>query len=238
MITVVFFLWHDPQSQWRSEYTYDFDYVHRAMQMVDEHLTVSHEFVLVTDYYMPRFHDVDNFRIIPIDKNLYIPGKRYQKLMIFKPDAEELFGKRILMLDLDNVILNNIDDLVSRTEDIVLWKNPTNHKNTKYNTSVVLLKAGSRPFVWTEFNIRHVPTIIRRERLSGTDQAWVSRILDGEATWTKDDGICSFTYDFIKPEINIGSDVKILSFNGRISPMSKVVKEKYPYIYNYYARLI
>lgn len=244
MITVVYFLWEDPGSQWRALYTYDESYVMRSMDLVDKYLTVPHSFVLATDAERIKELSVKfalsnhPIKMVPIDKNLYCAGKRFQKLMIWKPDAAEIFGEEILLMDLDNVPVGNMNRLVvgSFEHDVILWRNPcpNTRARTAYNTSIVYLKAGTRSFVYNEFNIKSAVNIIKNERLSGTDQAWVSRILGSEKTWGVDDGVLSYTYDLLKKKAELPVDSKIVCFNGRVHQFSKSVKDSYPLLYESY----
>lgn len=242
MITIVLFLWKDDKTAWMSEYDYDISYLWRTIEMVNRNLTLPHKFVCVVDEVYktllsntPRHHDVT---LVDMCEDLRVPTKRYQKLMVFRPDAEELFGERILMMDLDNVIVDNIDSMIDRTDDIVLWENPNGKRNTPYNTSMVLLTAGCRPDVWGKLNVSTVCDHIRKNRLSGTDQAWVSSVLgSGEATWSRTDGFYSFRMDYLIPGVSIISNAKIVSFHGRVSPTSKIVSDRYSWLQDkYYGR--
>lgn len=235
MITVVFFLWHDDMSAWRREYIYGWEFVRRSIRMVDEHLSLPHEFVCATDDIKgAMMHLPGNVRIVNIPESLAIPSKRFQKLMVFHPNAADFFGERMLLMDLDNVVVDSIDSIVDRKEDIVLWENPSNRLNTRYNTSIVLLSAGCRPHVWTELDMKSVVDVVSRERLSGTDQAWVSRMLKDEATWTKDDGIYSYRVDHLRAGVQYINGTKIICFHGNISPLSDVVGKKHPWIQEAY----
>lgn len=229
MLTVVLSYWTDTQSAWRNTYTYNPEYVFRMIAMIERHLTLPHEIVVLTDSPRPFY----GFRTVPIEPRLFVPGKRFQKLMIFRPDAAELFGERILMMDLDCVIAGNIDSLVDRPEDIVLWANPAGGR-THYNTSLILLRAGTRNQVWTEFDPAKAVKLINNERLSGTDQAWVSRILRDEATWTQADGVYSFKNDYMRQNRVHIPDARIISFHGRYSPALPEVASRYPWVREHY----
>jgi hypothetical protein len=190
MISVCTFLWHDPQAKCRHIYTYTPDHVRTLRRMVDRHLSLPHEFVCITDK-PDLFSPNDGIRTVPLDMETHVPGTRYAKLMIYRPDAGATIGRRILCLDLDTVIVGCIDPIVDRAEDLVLWRNPNFGipGRARYNTSIVLLAAGTRPEFWTKFRKHSTPAILARY-VGGTDQAWVSHLASpNEAHWTDRDGV-------------------------------------------------
>jgi len=135
---------------------YSADYVNKLFHMVERHLTIPHRFVCVTDD--PA--DVECETIPYIDS---LPGW-WGKLTFFKKRPYDFKG-RMLYLDLDVVILENIDEIAEFPHDFGIindWHVPT------YNSSVFVLDAGSRRKVWDKFNER----VMRR--LPG-DQDWITQ---------------------------------------------------------------
>lgn len=184
------FLWFDPQGKYNGRHGYGVENVNQLKRAVDARLSLPHEFVVVTQ--PERFLGFDpDIRVVPIDESLIRDGKRWPKLMVFRPDAGELIGKRILMLDLDADVCGPLDALAGRPEDFVGWRNPNPApRHTVLNSSIVLLTAGARPQVWRSFNIDEATAFAKADRRGGSDQAHVSRILgDGEAMWTEADGV-------------------------------------------------
>ena len=168
MLTVCPFLWTDRHSPRKDIYVYDESNVHRLKRLVEKQLTVPHEFICVSD------RPVVGIKTIPLDYTTFLPGTRYAKLMMFRPDGP-LLGKRLLYLDLDCVPTRNMDSLVTRDEDLVLWRNPNFGQPGRafYNTSIILHTVGTRPEFWTDFNRAKTPAMLR-QNWGGTDQAWVS----------------------------------------------------------------
>lgn len=239
MITIVLFLWQDAKTQWRAEYVYDQSFILRTIRQLDKHITLPHEYVVVTDYAGFDIDYAGALRTLPVDMSLYSPGARYQKLMLFRRDAAELFkGDKLFYTDLDNLYLANIDEYFNYDNDITLWRNPTKRNNTPYNSSFIFMRAGCRPQVYETFDINVCPNIIKRELLSGTDQAWISRVLKNDNSirvYDQQNGIYSFREDYYKKKVQHYADAKVVSFHGRIYPGSKIVKEKYPHLYAAYA---
>lgn len=156
--------------------------------MVKKHLTLPHEFVCITD--KPELFDLDSdIRAVAMDTSAHAPGKLFAKLWTFAPEAKEIVGKRILQLDLDTIIVGNIDAIVDRDEELVLWRNPARvpwENPTKnralYNTSIVLHTAGSLPHYWGDFDPSR--PMVR------DDQAWISMLAGlSMPYWDATDGL-------------------------------------------------
>ena len=111
MITVVFFLWFNPHERRNAQYLYDCHSVNRAKRAVAANLTLPHRFVVVSD----RSEGFDpDIRVVPLDMADFPHRGRYPKLSIFRKDAAEMFGERILMLDLDLCVAGDLTPLVDR----------------------------------------------------------------------------------------------------------------------------
>jgi len=230
LISVVMMLWHDPQSRRNDMWVYGAEHVNLLVRQVDRNLTLPHEFVLICDD-APDGLD-PRIRTVPLDRTTFIPTTRFAKLMLFRPDAGDIIGKRIFYLDLDTVITGNIDAIVGRKEDIVLWRHPYYRKRRKasaYNTSVILLDAGARPQVWTEFPLgksaKELDAICNGVR--SEDQAWVSKVLGPEeATWGEDSGI----YSRRQIKSGLPADARIVTFPGPREPGLPETQAAYPWI--------
>lgn len=187
-LVVCAYLWHFPGSRYSAED------VRQLNRMVKKHLTLPHEFVCITD--RPELFDLDSdIRAVQMDTSAHTPGRLFAKLWTFAPEVREIVGKRILQLDLDCLIVGNIDAIVDRDEELVLWRNPARvpwESPTKnrplYNTSIVLHTAGSLPHYWGDFDPSR--PMVR------DDQAWIS-MLAGMSTpyWDANDGIYRIARD-------------------------------------------
>lgn len=165
--------------------------------MLERNLSLPHEVVCATDD--PRGID-KRIRIAPLETQLIGLGNAFPKLAAFRPDAAEIFGKRICVIDLDSVIVSSLDTLLDCDDDFVVWKDaakfrPHEPNRFKYNTSLFLLTAGSRSVVWNSFSPQTSPRIIKTSGRCGSDQGWVSHCLDGERTWDAGDGVLSWQYE-------------------------------------------
>lgn len=154
MSLVVCTYWWQPDEGSKFSVPYGTDDVRRLQQMVAKNLTIPHQFACITD--QPELFDGDpDIHAIAIDKTTHVPGTCYVRLMTFHPEGREMIGDKVLQLDLDTLIVGNIDHLVSREEDLVLWRNPTLHPKrpgrSLYNTSILLHRCGTRSELWRAF---------------------------------------------------------------------------------------
>jgi hypothetical protein len=153
-LLIASYFWQpDPGSKFSAPYTADD--VRKLQRMVAKHCTAPHQFGVITD--QPElFADDADIRAIPIDRATHVPSTCYVRLMTFHPGGKALFGAdRLLQIDLDTLIVGNIDHLVTREENLVLWRNPARHPSrpgrSAYNTSILLHELGSIPEIWQTF---------------------------------------------------------------------------------------
>lgn len=117
----------------------------------------------------------------------------YRRLRLFEPNAAETFGERIVSIDLDCVITNDMRPLFERTEDFVGWRDPLNAN--QICGSLFMLTAGSKPQVWDCFDPKTSPAQTLAAGKKGSDQAWISHLLPSCAMWGKEDGVYSWRRD-------------------------------------------
>lgn len=231
MITVTCFLWTDSHRQ--RSYTFDEGHVVTLRNMVARHLKLPHEFVCVTD----REYIAEGIRCIPLDDRTHVPGTCGRKLTIWAPDAETRIGKRILSLDLDMVIVDDITPLVDRSESIVLFRNPNyveGGRRAFYQGSIQLMTADAASQVWEWFFHPHRSRIINR-RFGGFEQAWLSEILPWDlAHWTHEDGIFGAGRIGDWSTTNVVNDLpknaRIVVFPGNRNVDQPEVMAKFPWI--------
>lgn len=220
-ITFVTWRWQPPNG-YRS--TYAPETVYALREMLRRHYSHEHRFVCVTD----RPKDLPGIETIPLWEDLaHMPSPLgssypscYRRLKVFAPDAGEIFGPRLVSMDLDTVIVGNVTSLFNRPEDIVLWGESDFPGRQHYCGSVWMLRTGSRPHVWTTFNPRTSPMLARQAGARGSDQAWISYALGPkEARWTKRDGVYSFRKDLSKrPNYALPENAKLICFHGKTDP--------------------
>lgn len=219
MITVVTFKWK-PRPGYRSHFTGE--NVNVLARMVARHYPHPHKFVCVTD---DATGIDDHIGIIPLwDDYADLPSPHgpanpscYRRLKLYSAEAREMFGDRIVSLDLDCVITGDLTPLWDRPEDFVVWgqTNPAN----PYNGSMQLLTAGARRKAWDDFDPVASPALARRRGFFGSDQAWLCACLGpNEARWTTKDGVYSYRIDCKPIGGRLPEGARIVFFHGQIDP--------------------
>lgn len=141
----------------------------------------------------------------------------YRRLRLFAPDAGAYFGPRFVSLDLDVVIVGDLTPLFDRPEDFVIWGDYTNPR-TPYNGSLMMLRAGACPQVWTDFDPKVSPQQAMKAGFWGSDQGWISYKVRDAATWKKADGVYSFR-NHLRPQLGrLPEAARLVAFHGEIDP--------------------
>lgn len=229
MITVVCWKW--TQKRYRSKFGPQ--QVRTLKSMVERNLDLEHRFVCITDD-ARGLENIDTIKLWS-EPNVELPqGKPncYRRLRAFAPDAADWLGERILSIDLDVVITDNITPLVDIPDDFKIWGDTA--KNTHYNGGFWLMTAGSRPQVWEQFD-PDAPNITKSRGLVGSDQAWISYILGGsEQKWGTGDGVYSFRNHLRQGEKNLPDDARVVFFHGHYDPWDRKVQARNLWIKKHY----
>lgn len=190
MLVVATYFWTDPAS--RARFQYQPADVRRLKAMVAKHLSVPHEFAVITD--RPELFAADaDIRAIPLDMTTHVPGTCFVRLFTFHPEGVFKIGSLVLQLDLDTLIVGNMDPLVTRPEKLVMWRNPSRipWDNPKmpgrpyYNTSMLLHRCGTMPLLW-----RGMSRPNDNKRVFRDDQWYLSEVLGPDMPyWDGSDGV-------------------------------------------------
>lgn len=222
MLSVVTWLWRQPE--YRSQFgAY---HVNVLAAMVKHWYPKPHRLICVTD--MPDGIDRKAVEIVPAwndfakVKSPYGAHQPscYRRLRAFHPEIGSVFGPRFVMLDLDTVIVGDMTPVWDRPEDFVIWAETD--PRSFYNGSMMLMTAGARPKVWTEFNPTTSPHAAKAAGRFGSDQGWLSHCLGlGEATWTKRDGVYSYRVHLSENPTELPQNARIVMFHGGTDPDSR-----------------
>jgi hypothetical protein len=226
MLRIVTCLWHDPKYRWNDAFIYGAEHVNRLARGIARNLTLPHEFVCVTD--IPEGID-PSIRIVPLWSDNRDMGGCYVRLKLFAPEMREIIGPRFAQIDLDSVPVGNLDDVLGRSEDFIVWRdvNPP----TPYCGSMFMMNAGARSQVWTEFDREKSPACAREKGYVGTDQAWIGASLGKqEATWGPEHGVLSYRRDIPGMRETLPAGAKIVFFHGKLDPSEKRLQERSPWI--------
>lgn len=193
MTNLTVLTWYWKQLNGRTNYTEE--HVAIWADMVRRHLSMDHRLAVVTD--LPI--DIEGVDIIDPPREfegVKLPtwdihaGKQLpqclRRIAMFAPDAAETFGERFVSMDLDCIIAEPLDPLFDRPHDFMMYRGTTDAR--PYNGSMVMMTAGCRSRVYTEFTPERA--IEAGKKFLGSDQAWISHVLGwGEATWGPEDGV-------------------------------------------------
>lgn len=179
-----------------------------------------------------RAHDVpDTFGDLESPLGVHYPSC-YRRLAAFSRDFADIVGPRFVSLDLDCVVVDKLDPLFERNDDIVFWESQV--PNQPYNGSMWLHRSGTRTQVIDKFHPYQSPRIAREAGFVGSDQAWFSYVLPGEPTWTKQDGVVSWQTHCKNRGWQLPPGARIVFFQGQDSPWDARVQERGRWIKEHY----
>ena len=102
----------------------------------------------------------------------------YRRLAMFAPDAKDWIGAdRWISMDLDCIVVGNIDHLIDRTEDFLIFRGTSSSRPC--NGGFVVMNNGARPQLYNDFSIENAR--IASSKFVGSDQAWIAYCLSGYA---------------------------------------------------------
>lgn len=178
---------------WRWGDKYTPEHVNRLRSMVRRNLAVPHDFYCVTD----DPSGLDEFvKPVRIWDDYSDWQKHRRRLKIFAPEMAGVFGQRLLQIDLDMAVVDDITPLIDVDDDFCIWKCPSvGRSGYAYNPSMMLMQTGARASVWWQFNAE--PHLLASEAKAagwvGTDQSVIGHLLaPREQTWDEDDGVLSY----------------------------------------------
>ena len=235
MLSVVCWKWKPTHRRYRS--TFGPETVNVLASMVKRHYKQPHKFICVTDDPVGIDPDVHVIKLwkehadVPSPHGTLNPSC-YRRLRAFSLEAEAMFGRRFVSLDLDCVIVDDMTPVWDRPEEFVIWgdTNPT----TPYNGSMFLLTAGTRTKVWDKFDPVYSPLRGRSLGYWGSDQAWIAAVLGpNEKRWTRADGVLSYRNEILsKNGGNLPAGARIVFFHGRHDPWHADVQRRHDWVRN------
>lgn len=221
--TVVTWLWRDGPQGGRGYVPEHVNILHR---MFRRHLATPFRFVCITDERGQWDEGVETMPTPDAARalaHLQTPeGARfpscYRRLWMFSDEARCL-GARVLLVDLDVLVVRDPAPLFARDEDFVGWR-PTaswGHARDRIGGGLYLLTPGTRTHVWTDFTGPASIAEARRAGYRGSDQAWISYSLRGCAVYGADAGIYSIR-DLDNGRRPLPADARIVQHNGTVKP--------------------
>lgn len=171
---------------------YGREYVERLRNMVARNLTIPYEFVCLTD----DMHPIEGVRTIYQPNAQYVRGW-WHKVHMFDPSLP--ISGRILYFDLDIVIHNNIDKLVTNYANNFMGIHDFNrkfHANwNSLNSSVLSWQHGTQNYIWEQFKINPKEAM----KLPG-DQDWIWKLCKDKIRFWPKEWIQSYKWEIRRRE--------------------------------------
>ena len=189
-------------STWQWGAKYGVNYVHRLQRGLRRHLTQPFRFVV----FHPEPRDIGLTKV---------PGC-FARLRMFDPDWQHENDinseDRLVCVDLDVVITGPLDPLFDRPEPFVILQGANAINPCPYNGSLMMLRGGAYPEVWTTFSLDAAKTIPAFD--FPDDQGWLAVTVPEAAGWRA--GAESGVYAFQKPGWPVSGDGKALPGDARM----------------------
>ena len=220
MKSVVTWLWSDGGRGYTPEH------VNVLHKMFQRHLPEPHRFICITDdagdfspdiEVMPTPADARALATLKTPEGGAFPSC-YRRLWMFSDEARCL-GERVLLVDIDLMLVGDARKLFEPQADFVGWK-PTaswGHNNRRIGGGIYLITPGTRSHVWTDFKGAESIREARDAGYRGSDQAWISHKLWGCDLFPKSAGIYSIR-DLRNGKSPPPADAVLIQHNGVVKP--------------------
>jgi len=214
--------------------TFSSAHVNVLYAMVKRHYPNPFRFICITDDPEGLDDRIDWIQIpVRFDDLISPQGKRfpncYCRLWAFSREAI-ILGERILSLDIDCIILDDLRPLVDRDEDFVGWSDDEHFADGKIAGGIYLLRTGSMPHIWEDFDPEKSPTQAFERGNQGSDQGWMSyKIYPPKGKFTVGDGLIKINWT-TPGWRRAPKDARIVFTNGVKPPWSSEIQARYPWV--------
>ena len=137
--------------------------------------------------------DLDgDIRVVPLPTTYAHTPRCRRRMQMFSRDFTSQLGRRLLLIDLDVVLVDDLTPIVHRPEPLVCWR--VKHAQV-FSGSFLLMDAGVLDPLWQAFaaDPEGFPRSIQRTGVP-SDQAMLNAFLRGQDVpyWTEADGFVTF----------------------------------------------
>lgn len=202
---------------------YNEGHVRALKAMAEAHIRVPHRFVCITDR-----DKIDGIETVPLR---WIEGRRgnlanFSKINAFDGALQRSIADRIVCMDLDVVVLDDLTDLVMGCGEFAIMEGTTGTAGRRlapYNSSMWVCEAGARHHIYADFSVERIADIDAMSSdgypVIGTDQAWIALCSPGERTFGAAEGIIQ--YATAKRGEASADGMRAIFFAGRTKPWDK-----------------
>lgn len=245
MFEVVTWKWKRPN--YRS--TFDASTVNVAQSMWARHLRVPHRFTCVTDdaegiNSSVRVIDIRTLASFKWFEVLNPSSPRnpscYVRLEIYGENAAQIFGEKIISVDLDMVLVDEVTPIFDIDVDFAIWGGQTIQPRGStvynwFNGSVQMVKAGARKEVYNDFDPRKSPAKANAAGCRGSDQGWIAyRLANKGHMWGTKDGVYSYRNHVQPAGGRLPSGARLVAFHGAHDPWHSDVQARHPWVREHY----
>jgi hypothetical protein len=229
MISFVTWKWHNPNSSRRK---FRSKHVNVLYAMIRRHYPRPYRAICITDDAEGLDPGIEALPMPVRFDNIKSPhGERfpscYCRLWSFSREAT-ILGERILSLDIDVVILGDLRPLVDREEDFVGWCDQRFGWG-KIAGGVYLLRTGTHPYIWEDFDPLVSPAQAAAAGNRGSDQGWMSfKMYPPPGKWDNGAGLTKINWTPHSRQAPQG--VRMVFTSGAKPPWSKEAKHSYPWV--------
>jgi hypothetical protein len=227
---------------WQWGTLFGVDYVNKLASMLRRHLHTPYLLHLITDV---EYVDDDTLDYGVIQHPMFTDHAEmraasrscFRRLRMFDRDFGELLGPRILHLDLDCVIVDDITPLVDRPDPIVLVKQSeiAARQRVVHNPSMLLMDAGVLHEMWERFHADPTATwqAAKNQGWSCSDMSIINdylyknRATVKASTWDEVDGVQSY---WRKDGKLLKKGARIVLFYGKDNPGDAAAQAQSPWI--------
>jgi len=192
------------------------EYVNRLMSGVRRNLQLEHRFFCITN--QPEGFDPE-VHVLPLWNWGARTRRCFRRLKLLSEEMRPLLGDRILLLDLDTVILDSLDPLLDVSDPVVVYRCPsTARRGYALNPSFLLFDTGALEHLWQIARKQGTRTmkLANAAGWSGSDQALISYLCDGQVrTYGADDGILSMRDDILRDGRSVAGARMVSFYGGR-----------------------
>lgn len=225
---------------WRWGTLFGPEYVNRLASMFRRHLHMPYTFhCIATGDLAPTEYDPEvALHPMYLDHAEMTAGSRscFRRLRLLDAGMRDVFGPRILQVDLDTVIVDDVTPLFDRPEPLVLCRQQAVHDRVTYNPSMMLMDAGVLHRAWEEFHAApaSIWSTARARGWSCSDMAVINNYVEQArvrpAFWTEEEGVVAYWREVRRAKGALPPGARVVLFYGTANPSDADLREKSPWI--------
>lgn len=218
------------------------EYVNNLASMLKRHLHMDYTFHCITDNPDGLDSGICRHPMFTAYGEMKAGSRScFRRLRIFDASMAGMFGPRILQLDLDMVITDDVTPLFDRPDPLVLVEQTSSGRRVTYNPSMLLMDAGILHAMWTTFTVdpNRAWQTAKSHGWNCSDMSIINDYLDQHqaiprATWRLDEGVISYWREVKRNEGKLPLGARAVLFYGSQNPSDGPIQAKSPWIQDHW----